>query len=44
MQLTASLMLAAYQGTEEKISAFFLMIISLTVAANDVIVDSIMVI
>ena len=44
MQLTVSLMLAAYQGTEEKISAFFLLIISLTVAANDVIVDSIMVI
>ena len=44
LQLFAMLLLACYDGLEEKFSTFLLMIISLTVAVMDVIVDSIMVI
>ena len=44
LQSIAMLMLACYDGLEEKFSTILLMIISLTVAVMDVIVDSIMVI
>lgn len=44
LQLASSLLLATYFGKNEKLTAFLLMCNSLSVAAMDVIVDSIMVI
>lgn len=44
IQLSATLLLAGYQGTQEKFTALMLFFMSLSVACNDVIVDSLMVI
>ena len=44
LQVVATLLLATYSGTNEKWASFLLMCMNLSVAAMDVIVDSIMVI
>lgn len=44
LQVVATLLLASYFGNNERWAAFLLMCMSLSVAAMDVIVDSIMVI